>query len=169
MRLKKINEFFDSEDWKDQYEIPYLKGEMGDEISKFKKIPLLKDIDESTELVYQRLLIEYPILEKFNFFTQRIDDTNMIALHSTSVIPVDLGDGHKSTYYAQFAFHYSDDIYLVNVVLKDVKEDDQRYWEINDYQVDNMKEFYEILDSFMKVCHKLNIINKEYTFNPRRN
>ena len=80
MKLKKINEFFDTEDWKDKYEIPYLKGEMEDEISKFKKLPFNKIGTETTELFFENVILEYPILGKFHNKVINVGDDKMIGM-----------------------------------------------------------------------------------------
>jgi len=168
MMMKKFNELYDTDDLKNKFEIPHLRGEMN--VSKFRNIPLLKDIDESTELAYERLAIEYPVLSLFNVGVKSIGDgTNMIAISQKSVVPIDLGNGQKSSYFAQFSFYYSDDIYGMCIILRDLDEEDERYWEVHEYQVDNIKDFYSIFDSFMQACVKLNIVSVDKIFNPRRN
>jgi|688.fasta_scaffold355731_2 hypothetical protein len=165
--IKKFNELYDNDDLKNKFEIPHLRGEMN--VSKFKNITLLKDIDESTELAYERLAIEYPVLSLFNIGTKNIGgSTNMVAISQKSVLPVDLGDG-KFTYFAQFSFYYSDDIYGICIIMRDVDETDEKYWQVHEYHVDDMKDFYSIFDSFMLACVKLNIVGKDKIFNPRRN
>lgn len=166
--IKKFNELYDNDDLKHKFEIPHLKGEM--DPTSFSRIPLLKDIDESSELAYERLAVEYPVLSLFKVGTKNIGgSTNMIAISQESVIPVDLGDGHKCKYFAQFSFYYSDDIYGICIIMKDSDEEDERYWQVQEYQVDNMADFYSLFDSFMQACVKLNIVSKDKIFNPRRN
>ena len=43
-KIKRLLEFFDTDDFKSQYEIPYLKGEMPEVISKFKDYETTEDI-----------------------------------------------------------------------------------------------------------------------------
>jgi hypothetical protein len=42
-------------------------------------------------------------------------------------------------------------------------------WEVREYEVENTKEAFEIIDSFMMACDRLNIIKPEDKFSIRRN
>ena len=168
MKLKKINEFFDTEDWKDKYEIPYLKGEMGDEISKFKKIPFNQSFLETTESFFRKVILEYPILDKFKNKVINFGDDKMIAMFATSYKPV-YENGHKFDFYAQLGIYFVDGFYGLNIVLRNLEDLNEKNWEIHEYEVKDIKEAYPIIDSFMIACDKLNIIKPESKFSIRRN
>jgi hypothetical protein len=61
-KIKTILEFFDTDDFKSQYEIPYLKGEMPKVISKFKNYEASEDIRFLDVMRYQ-----FPVLNNFNY------------------------------------------------------------------------------------------------------
>ena len=168
MKLKKINEFFDSEDLKNQYEIPYLKGEMGDEISKFQKIPFNQSGVETTESFFEKVILEYPILAKFKNKVIKSGDDKMIGMFGTSYEPAVI-QGHKLNFYAQLGIYFADGFYGVNIILRDLNDTTQKNWEVKNYEVKDIKETYRIIDSFMIACDKLNIIKSEYKYSIRRN
>ena len=168
MKLKKINEFFDTEDWKDKYEIPYLKGEMGDEISKFKKIPFNKIGTETTELFFENVILEYPILGKFHNKVINVGDDKMIGMFATSYKPAVI-QGHKLNFYAQLGIYFVDGFYGLHIILRDLNDMRQENWEVKTYEVEDIKEAYQIIDSFMMACDKLNIIKPDDKFSIRRN
>lgn len=161
--MKKFFEFFDDEDLKSKFEIPYLKGEMGEEISKnFKSLKLATD--RNTRVFTEQVLIEYPILEKFNSKVLNESDEEYVVFFASSYKPI-----QGITFYAQIGFSYIGDTYIITIILKDLEEDDQNRWEIFDYEVNDMKEVYPIVDSFMKSCVVLNIIKPEDKFSISRN
>ena len=168
MKLKKIKEFFDTEDWKDKYEIPYLKGEMGDEISKFQKIPFNKIGTETTESFFENIILEYPILGKFQNKVINLDGDKMIGMFATSYKPIE-EQGHKLEFYAQLGIYYSDVYYGIHIILRNLQDVNNENWEVFEYEVENTKEVFEIIDSFMMACDKLNIIKPEDKFSIRRN
>ena len=171
MKLKKINEFFDTEDLKNQYEIPYLKGEMGDEISKFKKIPFNQSGVETTESFFEKVILEYPILAKFqNKVINAGDDKmcKMIGMFATSYEPAVI-QGHKLNFYAQLGIYFTDGFYGVHIILRDLNDLKQDNWEVKTYEVKDIKETYRIIDSFIIACGRLNIIKPEDKFSIRRN
>lgn len=167
MKLKKINEFFDTEDWKDKYEIPYLKGEMGDEISKFKKLPFNQGT-QTTELFFENIILEYPILAKFQNKVINVEDDKMIAMFATSYKPV-IEQNHKFDFYAQLGIYFADGLYGLHIILRDLNDMRQENWEVKTYEVEDIKEAYQIIDSFMMACDKLNIIKPEDKFSIKRN
>lgn len=168
MKLRRINEFFDTEDLKNQYEIPYLKGEMSDEISKFKKIPFNKIGEETTTSLFEKVILEYPILEKFRSKVVNIGDDKMIGISATSYKPVN-EKGREFEFYAQLGIYFSNGFYGVHIILRDLQDMNQDNWEIHEYEVRNCKEAFKIIDSFMIACEKLNIIKPENKFSIRRN
>lgn len=167
MKLKNIKEFFDTEDWKDQYEIPYLKGEMGKEISKFQSLPFSGG-KETTETYYEKVIAEYPILAKFQSRVVDISGDKMIGMFATSYKPIE-EKGHKLEFYAQLGIYYSDVYYGVHIILRNLQDVNNENWEVFEYEVENTKEAFAIIDSFMIACDKLNIIKPEDKFSIRRN
>lgn len=168
MKLKKINEFFDTEDWKDKYEIPYLRGEMEDEISKFKKLPFNQSGVETIESFFEKVILEYPILAKFQNKVINLEGDKMIAMFATSYKPVEQ-KGYKFDFYAQLGIYFADGFYGLNIILRDLNDMRQENWEVKTYEVEDIKESYQIIDSFMMACDKLNIIKPEDKFSIRRN
>ena len=138
MKLKKINEFFDTEDWKDKYEIPYLKGEMEDEISKFKKLPFNKIGTETTELFFENIILEYPILGKFQNKVINLDGDKMIGMFATSYKPIE-EQGHKLNFYAQLGIYFVDGFYGLHIILRDLNDMRQENWEVKTYEVEDIK------------------------------
>ena len=162
--MKKFFEFFDDEDLKSKFEIPYLKGEIGKEISKnFKKFPLITS-DEDTDKLVENVLIQYPILEKFQSRVVENEDGRFVALYATSYKPI-----QGITFYAQLGLSFMEGSYVMVIILKDLEEDNQDNWEVAEYDVDTMKDVYEIIDSFMMACEKLNIVKPEDKFSIMRN
>lgn len=161
--MKKFFEFFDDEDLKSKFEIPYLKGEMGEEVSKnFKNLTIAND--KNTRLFADQVLIEYPILEKFNSKIFNHSDEEFVAFYASSYKPV-----QGINFYAQLGLSYIENTYVISIILKDLEEDDQNRWEISDYEVTDIKEVYPIIDSFMKACEVLNIVKSKDKFSISRN
>lgn len=167
MKLKNIKEFFDTEDWKDKYEIPYLKGEMGKEISKFQSLPFSNG-NETSETYYEKVIAEYPILAKFQSRVVDISGNKMIAMFATSYKPIE-EKGHKLEFYAQLGIYYEDGYYGVHIILRNLQDVDNKNWEVFEYEVENTREAFAIIDSFMMACDKLNIVKPEDKFSIRRN
>ena len=164
--IKKFNELYDNDDLKHKFEIPHLRGEMN--VSKFKNIPLLKDIDESTELFIENIILEYPILGEFKNRVINLDDVKMIAMFASSYKPVEQ-EGHKFDFYAQLGIYFADGFYGLHIILRDLNDMRQENWEVQTYEVEDIKEAYQIIDSFMMACDKLNIIKPEDKFSIKRN
>lgn len=164
--IKKFNELYDNDDLKHKFEIPHLRGEMN--VSKFKNIPLLKDIDESTELFFENIILEYPILGEFKNRVINLDDVKMIAMFASSYKPVEQ-EGHKFDFYAQLGIYFADGFYGLHIILRDLNDMRQENWEVQTYEVEDIKEAYQIIDSFMMACDKLNIIKPEDKFSIKRN
>ena len=164
--IKKFNELYDNDDLKHKFEIPHLRGEMN--VSKFKNIPLLKDIDESTELFFENIILEYPILGEFKNRVINLDDVKMIAMFASSYKPVEQ-EGHKFDFYAQLCIYFADGFYGLHIILRDLNDMRQENWEVQTYEVEDIKEAYQIIDSFMMACDKLNIIKPEDKFSIKRN
>ena len=61
-KIKRLLEFFDDEDFKSEYEIPYLKGEMPEVISKFKNYDSTEDVRFLDVMRYQ-----FPVINHFNY------------------------------------------------------------------------------------------------------
>jgi len=164
--IKKFNELYDNDDLKHKFEIPHLRGEMN--VSKFKNIPLLKDIDESTELFFENIILEYSILGEFKNRVINLDDVKMIAMFASSYKPVEQ-EGHKFDFYAQLGIYFADGFYGLHIILRDLNDMRQENWEVQTYEVEDIKEAYQIIDSFMMACDKLNIIKPEDKFSIKRN
>jgi hypothetical protein len=167
MKVKSIKEFFDTEDWKDKYEIPYIKGEMGKEISKFQNLPFSGG-EETTETYYEKVIAEYPVLARFKAKVVNMGGDKMIGMFGTSYKPVE-EQGYKLDFYAQLGIYYSDGYYGIHVILRNLHDMNYDNWEVREYEVENTKEAFEIIDSFMMACDKLNIIKPEDKFSIRRN
>jgi hypothetical protein len=72
-------------------------------------------------------------------------------------------DGNK--YYAQLVTSYNDGIYYVNIILRDVRDfEDSSKWLRYDFQLKSIDEFYELCESFLTSCEKLNIITTKQKY-----
>ena len=154
--IKTINELFDDEDLKSQFEIPYLKGEMGDQAMKWQKVS--KPVKEETpESLHRKVLFRYPIL---NYFHEQVSTlpggTDVHCNFVSSTVPAK--DGNR--YYAQLVTSFNDSVYHVDVILRDVRDyADPRKWVRQSFQFNNIDDVYDMTKAFLSSCETLGIIN----------
>ena len=65
--------------------------------------------------------------------------------------------------------YFADGLYGLHIILRDLNDMRQENWEVKTYEVEDIKEAYQIIDSFMMACDKLNIIKPEDKFSIKRN
>lgn len=150
--MKKFNEFFDNDDLRNQYEIPHIKGEMPNILQKdFKKINIVDSEKETTQTFYERILFKYEVLERFH---SQLHKDAMLS-YATSQSPID-----GITYYGQIGFYYEEGEYEICVLFRDDIDYDQDNWQMKVYVFDRIEDSYSIVEAFLNVCEKLNIIKK---------
>ena len=125
-------------------------------------------VTETTELFFENIILEYPILGKFQNKVINLDGDKMIGMFATSYKPIE-EQGHKLNFYAQLGIYFVDGFYGLHIILRDLNDMRQENWEVKTYEVEDIKEAYQIIDSFMMACDKLNIIKPDDKFSIRRN
>ena len=159
MDIKRLYEFFDDEDLKNQFEIPHIQGVMDDEIRKWK--PFSKPVEnEDSNSFYKKILFRYPVLKYFHEDIKSISDNNNVyCFYATSKEPV-----NNNIYYAQLviSFNPGDKQYYVNIVLRDINDyDDQSKWKRYDLILGEIEKVYGLINSFLDSCITLNIISPQ--------
>lgn len=159
--IKKFNEMFDDEDLKSQFEIPFLKGEMGDEVKKWKKVSKPQEI-ETPDSLHKKIMFRFPILNYFNEEVSTLPEgQNVHCNYVTSSEPAK--DGNK--YYAQLVTSYNDGVYYINIILRDTNDyDDESKWLRYDYELQDINDIYDLGQSFLTSCEKLGIIKPSQKF-----
>lgn len=153
--IKRINELFDDEDLKSQFEIPYLKGEMGDEINKWKKVSKPQE-GETPDSLHKKVTFRFPIL---NYFYEEVSvlpgGQNVHCNYISSTEPAP--DGNK--YYAQLVTSYDEGLYYINAILRDVNDySDESKWIRHDYELKTIEDVYSFIKSFLDSCEILGLI-----------
>lgn len=147
--LSRINELFDSEELKSQFEVPYLKGEIPNLIKKWKNVDIEEDMSK-------KILFKYPILD---YFMKRVVKSESGNKADIKVFCAE-GDlaSDKNRYYGQIAFSVDSDVYFVNIIFKDVNENNQLNWVNKTFNYDSIDDVYNIVSIFLDNCIELNII-----------
>jgi hypothetical protein len=155
MNIRKVNELFDDEDLKSRFEIPYIKGDLGDDVMKWKKAsdPI---VEETPETLHKKLLFRFPILGYFNEEKSTLPEgQDVYCNYISSSEPA--SDGNK--YYAQLVTSFDNNIYYINVILRDIRDYENREkWVMKDLQFDNIDDVYEFIRAFLTSCENLGII-----------
>lgn len=161
MYLKKFNELFDDEELKSQFEIPYLKGEMGEKALKWKNVFKPQE-EETPDSFHKKVLFRFPILNYFNEEVSTLPGgQNVHCNYITSSEPAK--DGNK--YYAQLVTSYDDGVYYINIILRDTNDyDDESKWLRYDYELQDINDIYDLGQSFLTSCEKLGIIKPSQKF-----
>lgn len=156
--IKKFNEIFDDEELKAEFEIPYLKGEMGKKALSWQKVaePLK---DETPDSFHRKILFRFPIL---NYFNEEVavlpQGQNVHCNYVSSTVPA--SDGNK--YYAQIVSSYNEDRYYLDIILRDVMDyDNPERWDRHEFQFKDIDGVYEVAEEFINICSKLGIISPE--------
>lgn len=153
--IKTINELFDDEGLKGEFEIPYLKGEMGDEIKNWKKVSKPQEM-ETPDSFHKKILFRFPILNYFHEETSILPGGQNVYCNYISSSET-ANDGNK--YYAQLVTSHNDGIYYINIILRDVNDfGDQSKWVRYDYELEDIDDVYDLCESFIDSCEKLGII-----------
>lgn len=155
---KFIKEFFDSEDLRSEFEIPYLSDK--EEFAKsFNKKVGEKERDITGGEFFWKLSFEFPELEDLK---QNVIEDTLLAFSAISRTPYT--DGRK--YYCQLGLWISKEgNYNINVIFKNVEEDDVKKWFIKDYSFVKVEESYEVVDWFLRTAKKVNCyISDEFKY-----
>jgi hypothetical protein len=160
MRIKGVYEFFDDDDLKSQFEIPHLRGEMGDEISKWKTFaePLG---DETPKSFLNKIAFKFPVLKSFHQDVKTTDDNvEIYCFYDYSQEVCENGN----EYYVQLVISY--DIktkeYFINIVIRNKDDyEDQSKWKRYDVETKDITQAYGLIESFLTSCIKLNVITPE--------
>jgi len=157
MRIRRFNEEigFDDEEMRDRLEIPNLKGELEPSSSTMKTYSVKSDkVDTQTEL--KKILFRYPILSEFHRNKKIIEGSVLASFYATSKIPVD-----GIEYYAQLSFAYHNGDFFIGTILRDRFSDNENDWVKHNFSLEDIQETFVVVESFLKVCEKLGITEKE--------
>jgi hypothetical protein len=156
MRIKKFNEIvgFDDEETRDRLEIPYLRGELEPSSSSMTTYPSSKKLSTDTEV--RKIVYRQRILDRFRVDIKRIEGSKLISFFATSKYPVN-GD----EFYAQLSFAFHDGQYYVGTILRDRFEENETEWVKHTFFFDNIDDVFKVVDSFIKTCEKLGIVDNE--------
>jgi hypothetical protein len=154
--IKKFNENFDDENIKDlvkndpDLELPYLKGELGEETKNWLKLK----IDGDLKRMYQKLTFRFPILLRFE--TESDDDV---------ISNFALSKDHK--YYGQLSYATAGGSYYVYIIFRDAESDNFVIKE--NFKFNNIDEVYDKVNNFLDMCVHYKIISKKQKFVPEDN
>jgi len=153
--IKKFNEIFDDEELKAEFEIPYLKGEMGEDAMRWKEVSKPSD-EETPESLHRKVLFRFPILNHFHEEVISLSGgSNIHSNYVSSTIPA--SDGNL--YYAQLTTGFNDDTYFVNVILRDVRDyHNMSKWVNKNFQFQSIDGVYDMTKQFLNSCQTLGII-----------
>jgi hypothetical protein len=157
--IKTILEFFDDDDFKSQYEIPYLKGEMPEVISKFKDYESSEDIRFLDVMRYQ-----FPVLNHFNYKVVEKGENKIHLLFATSLKHVNGDD-----YYASITFAFHKEKYTVITIFRKLKSEDKSKWDVKEHKFDDIHSTFPVVEDFIKRCEDFNIIIPDLNFNIQSN
>jgi len=158
-KIKRLLEFFDDEDFKSQYEIPYLKGEMPEVISKFKNYDSTEDIRFLDVIRYQ-----FPVLNHLNYKVVEKGEHKIHLLFATSLKRVNGDD-----YYASITFAFYKKQYNVVTIFRKLKDGDKSKWDVKDHKFDDIQSTFPVIEDFIKRCEDFNIIIPDLNFNIQSN
>jgi len=157
--IKTILEFFDDDDFKSQYEIPYLKGEMPEVISKFKDYESSEDIRFLDVMRYQ-----FPVLNHFNYKVVEKGENKIHLLFATSLKHVNGDD-----YYASITFAFHKEKYTVITIFRKLKSEDKSKWDVKEHKFNDIHSTFTVVEDFIKRCEDFNIIIPDLNFNIQSN
>ena len=158
-KIKRLVEFFDDEDFRSQYEIPYLKGEMPEVISKFKNYDSSEDVRFLDALRFQ-----FPALNLFHYNDLNKGEFIMHFLYATSMTPVDGVD-----YYASLTITHLKNEYVVVTLFRKLKETDKKKFDAKEHRFKDIHSAYPVIENFIKKCEDLNIVERKDNFNLQSN
>ena len=160
--LRRFNELFDSEEMKNQNEIPYLKGEIN---NKYWKPFEMSNGEETVESFCMKLEFEYPILDHFNRQDKMVGSVKIINLYGTSYKKYQGED-----YYCQMSMACDNDTYKIITIIRNLHElEDTSKWKVQQFYFESIEESYQTVNEFLRECIKLNVIREQDKFSARRN
>lgn len=160
MSIKRIYEFFDDDDLRSQFEIPHLRGEMGDEVNTWKTFS--KPVgDETPTTFFNKIVFKYPVLKSFYQDVKKTEDgVDIFCFYDFSQEECENGN----QYYVQLVISYDviDKNYFINIVLRNIDDyEDESKWKRYDVNTKDITMVYGLVESFMNSCIKLKIITPE--------
>jgi hypothetical protein len=153
MKIKRLNELFDDPDMRDHLEVPHLKGDLDMDSRNWKNFLIGKDNKDINLL--QNVLYNYPIINLFHKKEQVIDETKMYSFYASTKEDLD------EEYYAQLSIALHEGKYYTNTIFRLLEDLDPKNFIINEYSFDDIDLFYQVIESFLKTCNKLGILNKK--------
>ena len=158
-KIKRLVEFFDDEDFRSQYEIPYLKGEMPEVISKFKNYDSSEDVRFLDAVRFQ-----FPALNLFHYKDTKKGEFTIHFLYATSLKPVD-----GINYYASLTITHLKNEYVVVTLFRELKETDKKEFDTKEHRFKDIHSAYPVIEKFLKRCEELNIMENKHNFNLQSN
>lgn len=159
--LKKFYEFFDDEDLRAEYEMPYLKGEMPDVIRKDFK---MFDNEDPLKQFIGFALYEFPVLNAFHIRESKKGSTKISMFYASSLTPVDGKD-----WMAQLTLSFYKEQYHVITIIKEVDDNNKNNWKVENYQFDKIRDSYDCIKEFLEDAKKLNVFKDEHNFSVSSN
>lgn len=159
--LKKFYEFFDDEDLRAEYEMPYLKGEMPDVIKKDFK---MFDNEDPLKQFIGFALYEFPVLNAFHVREYEKSSTKISIFSASSLKPVDGKD-----WMAQLTLSFYKEQYHVVTIIKEVSDNNPNNWKTESHQFDKIRDSYDCIKEFLEDAKKLNVFKDEHNFNVSSN
>jgi hypothetical protein len=159
MRIKRINEFFDSDELKAEYELPYLRGEMPDIIKNYKEFKQPEDVKFIDSMIFQ-----FPVLSKLHNKVVEKGTTKIHLYFATSTKHVNGDD-----YYASITFSFYKNQYNVITIFRKLEEHDKSKWDVENNAFDDMKSATSVVANFIKRCEDFNILEPKDNFNLQSN
>jgi len=155
--LKKFYEFFDDEDLRAEYEMPYLKGEMPNVIRKDFK---MFDNEDPLSQFIGFALYEFPVLNAFHVRESEKGSTKISMFYASSLTPVDGKD-----WMAQITLSFYKEQYHVVTIIKEVNDNNKNNWKIGNHQFDKIRDSYDCIKEFLEEAKELNVFKDEHNFN----
>jgi hypothetical protein len=154
MKIKKINELFDNEELRNELEVSNIKGDLDLDSDNWKNYSNKFD-SENWETFISKIIYKYPILSNFHKKFSKLDDIILVTYYASTKEDID------DKYYGQLSLTYDNNIYYSNTIFKLLDEMDVENFITNEYSYDDIENIYIVIDSFLKTCNKLGILNKK--------
>ena len=158
-KIKRINELFDTEELKSEWEIPYLQK--GKDIMKSFKV-VGSEVNTLTDKFLWKLLYIYP--ELIHFKQEKISN-QVLGLFNKS--ETEYEDGRK--YYCQLGLYSFDDEYGINIIIKDLEERNPDNFFIKEGIFEKIEDSYPMIEWFLETSKKLNCLEESVDYKFRNN
>jgi len=155
--LKKFYEFFDDENLRVEYEMPYLKGEMPDVIRKDFK---MFDNENPLKQFIGFALYKFPVLNAFHVREYEKGSTKISMFYASSLKPVNGKD-----WMSQLTLSFYKEQYHIVTIIREVNDNNPNNWKTESHQFDKIRDSYECIKKFLEDAEKLNVFKYEHNFN----